>query len=151
MMQVTGYAAVNIFVAGNENYMKKIGFLLLIAVVIAGGIFIYLWNKPPETVDGKKAIALTSVNLSRVFQDNEKTGNDMYLNKVIAVSGTIAEVSKNQDGKTVLLLSGDDPLSGVQCTMRDNKGNFEVGKPVTVKGFCNGYTVVVLLSDCVAE
>lgn len=131
--------------------MKKIGLMLLIVLLVAGGVFVYMWNKAPDTVDGKQAIAMTSTILSRVFQDNEQTGNTMYLNKVIAVSGTIAEVSKNQDGKTVLLLSGDDPLSGVQCTMRDNKGTFEPGKAVTVKGFCNGYTVVVLLSDCVAE
>lgn len=131
--------------------MKKIGLLLLVLAVIAGGVFVYLWNKPPETVDGKKAIEISSTYLSRVFQDNEKTGNDLYLNKVIAVNGTISEVSKNQDGKTVLLLSGDDPLSGVQCTMRDDKGSFEAGKTVTIKGFCNGYTVVVLLSDCVAQ
>lgn len=131
--------------------MKKLGLTLLVAVLIAGGIFLYMWNKAPETVDGKKAIAMTSINLSRVFQDNEQTGNTMYLNKVIAVNGTIAEVSKNQDGKTVLLLSGDDPLSGVQCTMRDDKGVYETGKPITVKGFCNGYTVVVLLSDCIVE
>lgn len=131
--------------------MKKIGLMLLIVLLVAGGVFVYMWNKAPETVDGKKAIAITSTILSRVFQDNEQTGNTMYLNKVIAVSGTISEVSKNQDGKTVVLLSGDDPLSGVQCTMRDNKGTFEAGKAVTLKGFCNGYTVVVLLSDCVAE
>lgn len=131
--------------------MKKTGLILFIVVVIAGCVFAYMWNKAPDTVDGKEAIAMTSINLSRVFQDNEQTGNSLYLKKVMAVTGTIAEVSKNQDGKTVLLLSGDDPLSGVQCTMRDNKGTFETGKSVTVKGFCNGYTVVVLLSDCVVE
>ena len=128
--------------------MKKIGLLLLVLVVIAGGVFVYLWNKPPETVDGKKAIEISSTYLSRVFQDNEKTGNDLYLNKVIAVSGTISEVSKNQDGKTVALLTVSDPIGGIQCTFRDAV-SLQQGQAVKVKGFCTGYTMVVLLNDCV--
>ena len=57
---------------------------------------------------------------------------------------------QNQDGKTVLLLQSSDPLSGVQCTLKD-EGNYIVGTELTVKGFCTGYTTVVLLNDCIVK
>lgn len=129
--------------------MKKVLIILLVIVAVGTGVGIYLWNKPHETVEGKDAIAVRSDALAQVFSDDEQQGNAQYLNKVLDVSGTVAEVSQNQDGKTVILLNGADLLSGVQCTMREDKVQATVGQQMTIKGFCNGYTVVVLLSDCI--
>lgn len=132
--------------------MKKI--LLIILVLAAAGIGagIYLWNKAPAKVEDSKSSAISADDLAIAFTGNEQQANGKYLNKVLDVSGMITEVSKNQDGKTVIMLGvASDPLSGVQCTMRDNDVKAEIGKPITIKGFCNGYTLVVLLSDCIIK
>ncbi len=131
--------------------MKKVLLVLLVLVLAGAGIGIYLWNKPPATVEGKKATAVTAEVLARAFTDNEQQANATYLNQVLDVTGTVAEVSKNQDGKTVIVLSVSDPLSGIQCTMRDAGVQAQAGSTMTIKGFCNGYTLVVLLSDCIVE
>lgn len=123
--------------------MGLLGVMLLVA---AGAVF--MWNKPHESVEGKEGIQLTAENLTLAFAANEQQANAQYLNQVIEVQGTIVEATKNQDGKDVLLLESSDPLSGVQCTMKE-PGNFSTGTVVTLKGFCNGYTMVVLLGDCV--
>jgi len=124
--------------------------LIICGILIAGvGTGFFLWNKRPETVDDKKGIQLTATVLADSFEKNEQQANTAYLNKVLEVTGKISELSSNQDGNTVLLLESSDPLSGVQCTLRDKGQQFETGKTVTVKGFCNGYTMVVLLSDCI--
>lgn len=99
-----------------------------------------------------KSDAITADVLAGAFLANEQHGNGKYLNKVLDVTGTIAEVTKNQDGKTVITLGiSSDPLSGIQCTMRDDHIQAEAGKKITIKGFCNGYTLVVLLSDCIIK
>lgn len=130
--------------------MKKRTILFVfLALVLIGIVVVYfVWNKPHETVDNKKGLAIKSEVLSNAFITNEQQANTTYLNKILEVSGTVEEISTNQDNNTVILLRSDDPLSGVQCTMKE-KAEIKQGDAVTIKGFCNGYTTVVLLSDCV--
>jgi hypothetical protein len=133
-----------------NNATRKRGLLLvflgaLIAIVASVAV---VWNKPPATVDDEKGLKITAKELCSAFENNEQQANTNYLNKVLTVTGRIAEVTKNQDGQTVVLLESSDPLSGVQCTMKE-EGNFTAGKTATIKGFCNGYTLVVLLAGCV--
>jgi len=126
-------------------------FVFLGALVAAAAAIFVVWNKPHATVDNVKGIRITAEALTMAFEKNEQNANASYLNKVIEVNGKIAEVSKNQDNKDVILLETSDPLSGVQCTMRDSGGRYQTGDEVILKGFCNGYTMVVLLSDCVVN
>lgn len=130
--------------------MKKKTVLIVILVLAVAAIaaVAFVWNKPHETVDNKKGTAVTAEMLANAFIQNEQQANATYLNQVLEVTGTAEEVSTNQDGKTVILLKADDPLSGVQCTMSESQ-NVKQGDQLTIKGFCNGYTTVVLLSDCV--
>lgn len=124
-------------------------FVFLGALVAVAAAIYVVWNKPHATVDDVKGIRITAEALTDAFEKNEQGANSVYLNKVIEVSGKISEVSKNQDNKDVILLETSDPLSGVQCTMRENGGRYQVGEEIAIKGFCNGYTMVVLLSDCI--
>lgn len=126
----------------------------LILLVLAAGVLsvavavAVIWNKPHETVENKEGEKITAMALTEAFLSNEHQANAIYLNKVLEVSGRVAEISTNQDHSTVILLESDDPFSGVQCTMKEDPGVQE-GEEITVKGFCNGYTTVVLLSDCI--
>jgi len=131
--------------------MKKIAAAIVILLLIAGGIGYYIWNKPPEKVENRKSVPVLATELVGAFTTDEAAANRKYLNQVLEVSGTVAETSKNQDGKTVILLESGDPLSGVQCTMRDDGITINNGAAVKVTGFCNGYTMVVLLSDCIIK
>ncbi|MBS1589477.1 MAG: hypothetical protein JST52_07685 [Bacteroidetes bacterium] len=128
-------------------------FLVAFGITIAIGAFVavFLWNKPHETVDNQQAIQLSADSVVDAFQKNEASANALYLEKVINVHGKIAELDKNQDGNDVILLETGDPMSGVQCTMRDRGGNYKVGNEIAIKGFCHGYTTVVLLSDCIVS
>ena len=125
-------------------WFALLGVLLAIVVAIA-----ILWNKPHETVDDKQGIRMNAEELTNAFVQDEQDANARYLNQVLDVTGTISEITRNQDGKDVLLLESGDPLSGVQCTLKEPATGLATGRMVRVKGFCNGYTMVVLLSDCI--
>lgn len=131
--------------------MKRSSILFIITSVLALGVVIawFYINQPVEKVENVQGIKVSATSLANAYTEDEKAANTQYISKALEVTGIVAEVSKNQDGKTVVLLESNDPMSGVQCTMRDAKKTPVVGEQVSIKGFCNGYTMVVLLSDCV--
>jgi len=130
---------------------NKILLAVAILAVIAGASVAIKWNKPHPKVEDQQAIAVPAAALYAAFTTNEQHANALYLNKTLQVTGTVNELSKNQDGKTVVLLDAGDPLGGIQCTFRDTGFTINPGESIRVKGFCNGYTMVVLLNDCIAE
>ncbi len=61
---------------------------------------------------------------------------------IIEVTGTATEVKQNQEGNTTVLLSSNDPIAGVFCTLKQNSAQINIGSAVTIKGICSG-----MLSD----
>lgn len=130
---------------------KQTIFILTLTLVVIPGIVIWNYiNKPVTKVDNVTAITIEADALVNAFVKDEMLANKTYLNQAIAVTGTISELSKNQDGKTVIILQTSDPLNGVQCTLRDS-ATLSIGNRVTIKGYCTGYTLVVILSDCIIQ
>lgn len=130
--------------------MRKIILLLGSLIAIIGIIVgLYLWNKPHKSIEDETTQLVTAIEVSKAFEVNEAQANQQFLNKALTVAGVVQEVGKNQDNAQLVLLKGSDELSGVQCTMKIPQESIKVGDSVLISGFCNGYTVVVLLNDCV--
>lgn len=131
------------------NSKKKTVLIVVLLIVLGGALVGYQqWNKPHLKAENQPSIPVSSETLYTAYSGNEKQADSTYLNHVLAVDGTVGEISKNQDGKTVALLTVSDPIGGIQCTFRDAV-SLQQGQTVNVKGFCTGYTMVVLLNDCV--
>lgn len=131
---------------------KIILLVLLAGVIIAVAIGYREWTKPRARVEDAKGISITAVELGKSYSADEQKANNMYLNKVIEVNGTVSEVDKNQDGGIVILLTSNDPDIPVQCTMREKNVAAEKGKVITVKGFCSGSSITgILLTDCIVK
>lgn len=132
--------------------MKKIILLLGSLIAIIGMIVgLYLWNKPHKSIEGETTQLVAAIELTKAFEENETQANQQFLNKALTVAGVVQEVGKNQDNAQLILLKGSDDLSGVQCTMKSPQETIKVGDSVLISGFCNGFTVVVLLNDCVIK
>jgi hypothetical protein len=125
--------------------MTKRGYKILTAIIlllITAAIIVWFYlNKPNRTVANEKGIEVEASELVKAYQQNEDSANAKYLDKAIQVTGTVSEVSKNQDGKVTVLLSSEDPMTGVFCTLKEEK-NLTIGLTITIKGFCSG-----MLSD----
>lgn len=132
--------------------MKKIVFAVVLLALIGVGTGIYLFYKKPETVDDKKGIEVAAMALSKEFAADESAANAKYLNKVIEVTGTVAETENNQDGGLMVILDTGDPMAGVQCAMRDKGVAATKGQQVTIKGFCSGSGITgISLTDCIIK
>ncbi len=133
--------------------MKR--FLLPVLILLVLGLVIgwFVWNKPHPRAEDQAGIALSAEALYAAYGENEQTANGLYLNKVIAVNGTLLSQEVNQDGQSVAILRGapgDDLLAGgVMCTMRDKDVALPNSGSVSIKGFCTGFANDVHLTDCV--
>ena len=66
---------------------------------------------------------------------------------MIEVTGAVAGINTNQEGKTIVQLQSNDALFGVNCTMEKETG-IKQGETVTIKGVCSGFTTDVILIRC---
>lgn len=129
--------------------LTSLGFVM----IVAGNLFaIYIWNKEPEKVENVAGISITADQLTKEYTTDEKAADTKYLNKAIEVSGTVVEVTNNQDGGTMIVLKSIDPTTAVQCAMRDKGVKAAPEQAITVKGFCSGNGLTgVTLTDCVLK
>ncbi len=121
----------------------------LAAIVVVAVVGIAIWNKPHRSASNEEGIRMTAAQLQEAYAKSEATANATYLDKTVELSGTVAAVEKNQDGKQVLYL--EDPMMGVGCTLRDSDATpVQVGQTIRVKGFCSGSAGIgVAVRECV--
>jgi hypothetical protein len=133
-----------------SKVLKRIVIALSVILIFGIVMVFYLWNLPHKKVENSVGINVTAVALAKEYAANEQQANAKYLNKAIAVSGVISEIDKNQDGGLMVILQSDDPMTGVQCSMRDKGVSVTKGQNITIKGFCSGNGITgVSLTDCV--
>jgi len=124
---------------------SKIFKLIAIVIIIALGYLAYIWFMPHRNVQNTKAFATVEANalVNEFLLDKEKA-NNLYLDsegesKVLIVTGTVANISKDQLGQKVILLKNPtDNKMGVSCTFtldtNSQVDNIEVGNQVEIKG-----------------
>ena len=72
--------------------MNRIILFLLVGLVLAGGIALYVYNKPHRDVASEKpAHTLTANELFDAYEADETAANEIYLDNTVQVTGTAAE------------------------------------------------------------
>lgn len=133
--------------------MKRIVYILLAIACAGGAIGYYLWNKPQKDMQAAKAdMAIDAAALFNEFNTNETAANAKYLDKTVAVSGKVKEVTKTEDGTVKVSLDTGSEF-GVFCELdplsQHARTDFPVGETVTFKGICTGLNFDVQLTRCV--
>ena len=150
------YTVPNYSIANKEkkssNVLKRIVVVLAAILLVGIATVVYLWNLPHKKVENVKGINISAIALTKEYNANEQQANAKYLNKAIQVSGIVGEIDKNQDGGVMIILQTDDPMTGIQCAMRDKNVTVKKGQALVIKGFCSGNGITgVTLTDCVLK
>jgi len=132
--------------------MKKILLVLLALALVGGSVGYYLWNKPHENIRSAKTdMAIDAAQLFQEYNVDETASNAKYLEKTIAVSGKVKEVTKEEGSVKVALETGNE--FGVLCVLDEfsshPRTDFPVGETVTFKGKCSGLNFDVQIDRCV--
>ncbi len=127
-----------------KKILKVSVVLVAVGILSAGGIAIYLFNKPHRDVQAASVdFSLTSAALVLEYLTNPKEANERYLDdngnsRILSVSGKIDAVSRDMNNQWVLLLKDPGEKAGVSCTFtsatNDQAEKLQVGQPITVKG-----------------
>lgn len=121
--------------------MKKVIFAVLILILL----IVMAWWYWPNTQ--KAEIEISASALLEAFEMDEAKGNELYLGKLIKVSGTIAEMELDQQGRVTILLREPEAFGGVLVTLEEEiEEKLEVGNFVDVVGECNGFLFDVVLN-----
>ena len=133
--------------------MKRILYVLLGLILVIGLAGLIIWNLPKTSIENKSSdITIASAELSKIYTEDENAGNTRFIDKIVAVEGTIEDISTDENGATVFLLQGVDMTSGVLCTLdasQTAKANTKkAGDTVKLKGKCTGMLMDVVLNKC---
>jgi hypothetical protein len=131
-----------------KKTLRMIGLLCLLCIA-AGTVIVYrIYNKPHRSVADETPVMITATQLAGEYEKDEASSNKKYLGNPLQVSGTVSEVSVNQQKKPVILLTGSD-MSSVQCTLQDEAAGTKKGDSISIKGFCTGYLTDVIMDRCI--
>ncbi len=135
--------------SGMKKKTLKIAGLLCLLVVISGAAIIYrMYHQPQRSVATETAVVMNARQLAAEYEQDEAVANKKYLGNAVQVSGTVSEVSVNQQNKPVIVLAGTG-MSGVQCSLLKDADGIKKGDAVTIKGFCSGYLTDVVMDRCI--
>ncbi|MBV8389682.1 MAG: hypothetical protein JO080_07780 [Mucilaginibacter sp.] len=134
--------------------MKKNIIWALIIVVVLGAVniwyYVFQYSKTHHRdVTNEVAMLVTSAQIVKDFQSNEKMANAKYLNKAIEVKGELLQEDKDQSGNVTLTLKSGDPFSNIFCTLKPGLPLPIKGSMVIVKGVCTGFLSDVVLNNAI--
>lgn len=122
--------------------------IIIVAVLIAAaGAAIYGWNEYHRTNEDlagvQPAYTVEAMQLINEFNQNDSASNARYLGKVVAVSGTVKKVEKDEEGKYTVVLGDTADMSSVRCALDSNHATdataLNRGQSVKVKGSFTGF------------
>jgi hypothetical protein len=133
-------------------YVKiALGVVFLIALSsILGALYLYN-KKSPDLAKVKPDFVVTSVDLQKSFEENEKLASAKYINKIIEVTGKISSINPPQNNIISISLSTENDLSSINCifALSTDPEVLNSGNTVTIRGECSGYLMDVLMKNCV--
>lgn len=131
-----------------EMNKKKVLLVALVSVaalvLVGGSTAMYFYYMPHRDVQATRPDAtITTTELVKAFLENTQKANEHYLDaegesQVLIVSGTVAEVSEDFEGNTVVLLKAEADPAGVSCTFlpetNQEAQQLAIGKQARIKG-----------------
>lgn len=133
---------------------KKYVLALLVIVLAAASYGYYLYNKKPADVRLMEAnYKLTATALLNEYNKDEAAANIKYLDKVIEVEGTVAEIKLDpENGQASVILDTGDPMAAITCSFYNEEAasvkKLTVRQVTTIKGKCTGKLMDVVLNRC---
>ena len=140
--------------------MKK---LLKIALILAGIglvaaalVWKFYINKPHEDIENATpAYSMTTEEIWKQFNTNEKTSDSLYNDKVIELTGIVGRIVNNDTLVTVAFVMEADSMFGdksISCEMlpkyNEDAKALTKGASVKIKGYCAGFIGDIKFNKC---
>lgn len=124
--------------------MKRLLFGLFLIIIIFLALYGYKkYNeRAPDLTSAHATATLTADSLIHAFETNPATATKNYVDKVVAVTGTVKSMSTEGSAVLIFLGSGNG-MSSVKCSMDSaHAAQYKAvvkNNLITVKGTCKGF------------
>lgn len=124
---------------------KKIIWSVILIVVAGGALYGYKeYSRTNKDLSRTRAdISASAADLVREYESNDAAANTKYLGKIIDVTGSVKEVTKDEGGYFTIVLGDTAGLSSVRCAMdsshQDDAARVSNGSSVMIRGACTGF------------
>jgi len=142
---------------------KRIIIAAITILILGGGWYGYkeYTRMLPDLSRVKADMRMSGQELIAAFEKNETAANQAYLDKIVAVQGTVKAIEKDEKGFYTISIGEEGSLSSVRCSMnvehQDEIAQLAKGSIATIKGAVTGFNADellgadVILNRCVIE
>ncbi|MEO7767097.1 MAG: hypothetical protein ABIS01_06710 [Ferruginibacter sp.] len=117
---------------------KTIFLSLSVLVIIGAIIALYMFNKEGPDIKNSTAAKVAATDLYETFSKDSAAAKMMHTEKILEVSGEVAQLTKNQQNQAIILLKTFTGGASINCTMEGAATNIKQGDKILIKGICNG-------------
>jgi len=133
-----------------KKYRRYILAAIILVVVAVLWVYREYTRKNIDLTDADPDYTIAAPALIHEFETNDSAANKKFLGKILLVTGSLKDISK--DGNYVTLILGDTgSMSAVRCAMDTshavNQNEFTKGVSVNIKGSCTGFNKDELLGS----
>jgi len=132
---------------------KKIFLAALFFLIVSGAWYgLSEYNRKPADLKKKKAdYTVNTPTLLKEFEQDKDQAGSKYFDKILAVTGIIKAIEKNETGEVTVILSREEDLSSVRCSVDDqytmDAEGLNPGMEITVRGAFTGFNDDELLGS----
>ena len=118
---------------------KRIYFFTVIGILsIGAAAVLYQYNKGPLNIKNESGVPVEAAILYHAFLKDSLQAGHTYSIKIVESTGLVAQVSKNQQNQTVILLMTNETGAFINCTMEGETDLVKEDEKVIIKGICSG-------------
>ena len=127
--------------------MKKriLVYAVLAAIILGGSAGLYMYYKPhKEYGQSTPDVTATAREMLSAFENDELKATDKFVadDKTVLVTGSLQEISSNEDGTMTLTLADTGMEGSIICRLAQSESakwqSLQKGSTVRVKGQCTG-------------
>jgi hypothetical protein len=123
--------------------MKRRILLIVIAVAVVAGLAgaYFYFKQTPDVVQAKPDASVSALELIAAFQQDSAAAKEMYLDKVIEVTGNVKSIDST--GTVVLGEAGlaSDVVAGLDRRHLEDHLQLKEGSVAVIQGVCSGFTI----------
>ena len=139
-----------------KKLLRIVIVLAAIGIVAAALVWKFYINKPHEDIENATpAYSITTAEIWKQFNADEKKAGLMYNDKVIELSGVVGRVVNNDTLVTVAFIMEADSMFGdksISCQMlkkyNDEAKALTKGTNIKIKGYCAGFIGDIKFNQC---
>lgn len=125
----------------------------LVVISLAAYVYFFIYHQAHADIfKAQPDFTISAVDLYRAFQEDERAANEVYLGKIIRVSGAVLDIEKEDGLVSAVRLDVGELLDGVVCEMDRvylrEAGELRAGDEVVLQGVCTGFLEDVILNRC---